>query len=693
VHLFALRNETVSLQVVVQADAAAIDGVTVDLASLACAGGGTIANTAGATDPTSFVGRPIERFVEHYFDVTRASGGSDPTASLGWRAGSGPPADEWTGAMPDALLPVEAAPTWEPYPMRVTAQSNAVVWVDVTVPKNQGAGTCTGEIVVSAGGGAQTLARIPVELDVVAATLPERALATMLFYDPSELSRRIGDAAAEEHLWKLLHRHRLSALHDATSAADVTAQLGALDGSLYTAAHGYEGPGEAVGDGILSIGTYGSLGAPSASKLTTVEAIADTLAAHSLFASTDVFVYAIDETCGSPYGAGWKSLLGGSTDPNAKNVLVGWTCSDDPSTQPVDVPMILAGHYDPALVAAARSAGKRPWIYNGTRPHTDAFLTDTAAVAPRANAWIAAAAGIERWFYWETTFWYDDNRGGHGPYDPFVTAETFHNSDGDYCEGDGVLLYPGKQVDMFPEHSAGMSGVFASVRLKNLRRGAEDAGYYALAHAAAPARAEQIAGALLGATLSQAHDGKPVGWPETGARWFEARAALLAEIPRDATAGPDAGAAGDGGGGGADAGVSSGAGAGAGAGPGAGAGADAGAGSGADASAGAGSDAGGAEAEAPLAAGSSGCGCDEAGAGPRGGALLAFAIALALGLTLRRARPRLAHAPAGTEQTSALRDAPPAPARRAPRRDATRPERLRADSPRAAACAPRGSSR
>jgi len=629
VHLFALRNETVAMQVVVQADASALSGVTIDLASLTGPGGATIANAPGATDPTSFVGRPIERFVEHYFDVTRDSGGSDPTASLGWASGSGPTAGEWTGWMPDALIPVEVAPSWDPYPMNVAASTNAVVWIDITVPKGQMPGTYTGSVVVSAG--STTLATLPVTLDVVAATLPdEPAVATMLFYDPSELSQAIGDPAAEAHLWKLLHRHRLSAMHDSTSAADVTRQLAALDGSLFTPANGYEGPGEGTGDGILSIGAYGALGAPSSSGLSTVESIADALAAHNVLSTTDTFVYAIDETCSSSYGSQWKQLLSGSTDPNAKSVLVGWTCSQNPAKQPVDVPIVMADSYDPQQAAAARAAGKRPWIYNGVRPETDAFLTDTAAVALRANGWIGAMAGIERWFYWETTFWFDDNHGGKGPYDPFVTPETFHNSSGDWCEGDGVLLYPGKQNGQFSVHSVGVSGVLASIRLKELRRGIEDAAYYQLAHAAAPAQAEAIAGALLGQTLSQASSGQAPTWTEDGKAWFDARKALVALIPLESVPGADAGA-GAGGGGGAGAGADAGAGAGSGAGSGAGAGAGAGSGAGADGGAAAG---GSSDAWPPPS--SSGCGCRVGDArevpGPLG---LEAAAALALAAALR----------------------------------------------------------
>ena len=46
-----------------------------------------------------------------------------------------------------------------------------------------------------------------------------------------------------------------------------------------------------------------------------------------------------------------------------------------------------------------------------------------------------------------------------------------------------MLVYPGRQIDGFAAHSVGMDGVIASIRLKNLRRGIQDAGYLQLARA------------------------------------------------------------------------------------------------------------------------------------------------------------------------------------------------------------------
>lgn len=541
IRLFAMKNETVSLQIVVAADATALSGVTVDLESLATATA-KIANAPGANDPTVYVGRPIERFVEHFFDITRASAGRNAKESLGWAAGSGPTAGKWTGKLPDALIPVEVAPSWSPYPMNVAPNANGIVWIDVTVDKTQPPGLYKGNVVVKAA--STMLATLPVELEVVDVTLADRPVKTMLFYDREELDRRIGAAssdAAEKQLYRLYHRHRLSPMHSALSVADVSRKIEVLDGTFYTAKNGYAGPGEGMGDGVLSLGTYGNFGDPDASTLAVVEGIADLLDGKRLFDQTDAFVYATDEDCQSPRGAKWKSLIAGSSNPRVKKVRVGWTCSEDPVSQPVDIAIQLAA-FDPTQAAKARALGKDVWTYNGHMPETGAFMTDTPAISLRVNGWISGMFAIGRWFYWETTFWYDGNRGGLGPYDPFATAETFHNSDGDYCAGDGVLVYPGKQVDMFTAHSIGMDGVIASIRLKNWRRGIQDAGYYQLAHAADAKRAEDIAKGLLPAVLSQSKGGQPPSWSEAGKPFFDARKALLALIAPGTNGGAGPGA-------------------------------------------------------------------------------------------------------------------------------------------------------
>ena len=185
--------------------------------------------------------------------------------------------------------------------------------------------------------------------------------------------------------------------------------------------------------------------------------------------------------------------------------------------------MMTAPDYVPERARAAKAAGKWVWAYNGQRPYAGAMMLDLPAIDLRANAWIAARYGIERWFYWESTYWHDDNRGGRGGwdgFDPFEVAETFHNADGDWANGDGILLYPGTQIARGMRDFE-MTTVFPSVRLKNLRRGVEDAAYVDAARAVDREAADEVVRRVVPSAL--AHAGRRASWPNRGAPWLDAR--------------------------------------------------------------------------------------------------------------------------------------------------------------------------
>lgn len=519
VRLFAMRNESVAMQVVVEADAEPLDGVTVDLGTL---DGPESAYITDVGETIDAVGRPIERFVEHFVDVRRASGGKTPGESLGWEEGSGPPSTAWVGMVPDALIPVEHAPKWAPYPMRVEPKTNGVVWIDLNVPRTQRAGTYRGEVRVQAG--KVPLAVLPLELEVADAMLPDRTVDAMVFYDHELLEKRVG-GRAEPQLWKLLHAHRIAAMHDAVEPQDIARQSAALDGSLFVRARGYMGPAPGLGDGVLSFGAYGALGDPSDPSTSQLQALADTASEMHLFGGTDVFLYAADERCSSARGNAWRKLIADSTDPAMRRVRVAWTCSQDPSAQPVDVAM-LNSTWDPAQVKEARAQGKQVWEYNGSLPRTGTFLLDADAISPRVNGWLQAIYGIPRWFYWDAAHWSDHH--DTEAVDPFEDPEGFHNDDGDWADGDGVLVYPGIQGSTFPEHSIGIHGVVPSIRLKNWRRGIEDAGYLQMARERDPGAAGRVARWLVPAAFGEAATGKPPAWSTRGKPYFDARRALLA---------------------------------------------------------------------------------------------------------------------------------------------------------------------
>ncbi len=576
VRLIALPGETVAFQVVVSAGEAPLVGVTVDLFSLRGPGQAVLSTlpapaAAQAQVPFGLPWRSIERFVTHDLEVRRRSGGKDRGESLGWAVGAMPADAGQLGWVPDPLIPVEVAPSWADYPMTVQNGENRVVWFDVTVPMNAPPGEYQGQVQVrgsalpgtarspapspdpsrhtsgasrpspasgappppaSPAFGPPLIATLPIELRVGPTPLPYPAARTLVYYSPDEILHRGGGPQAVAHYLQLMHRHGLSPAYRLNTPADVEAQKDALTGALFTPRHGYDGPGEGRGADLLVLGTYGTLGAPTPDRVAQVQAVLAALAALGPVSpmQRDVILYAVDEQCASPLGPRWLAALA-AAGTLLRTLRVAHTCSSDPAGQPVSLPIVHAASYDPAKVARARRLGKQVWIYNGALPQTGSFLLDGGALSLVANGWIQARYGIDRWFYWESTFWNDDNRGGQGPVDPFLQAETFHNQHGDHANGDGVLVYPGTQA-AFPAHSLGFAGVVPSIRLKQWRRGIGDAGYFQLARAIDPVRAETIAATLCPLALAEARVGQKPSWPTRGAPYQHARRQLFEIIAR-----------------------------------------------------------------------------------------------------------------------------------------------------------------
>jgi hypothetical protein len=516
VSLFAMRGETVAFQIVLEAGADPIDGAHATIGALYTKGGDRL---DAAIDP----------FVERFVEIRRPSGNDREPGSLAFTAAAAPPADRFTGFIADALVPLVHAGD-----VRVEPEQRGAIWIDLTVPPDARPGDYEAAILVRAG--SRELAARPLHVRVIDRALPYAAAKTMVYYDTANLAGRMGDARAERELRALLHAHHLSAVREITTPEAATMELEALRGEAFTPSRGYRGPGEGIGEGVLAIGAYGALGEPSEKGAATVAAIADVLRAGGVFASTQTFVYAIDEDCASPWGARWRALL--ARDERTRGVRAGVTCGVDPASQPADLVMMTASDLWPsrARVAEAAPLAKWGWAYNGRRPYAGPLMIDVPATDLRANAWIAARYGIERWFYWESTFWMDGNRGGQGGgvgFDPFAVAETFHNADGDHCNGDGSLVYPGMQrTPGSVDYRVGT--VFPSVRLKNLRRGIEDAGYIAIARTVDRARADAVVRRVIPRALAAA--GERPSWPERGSEWIDARRDLAAIAIAETTA-------------------------------------------------------------------------------------------------------------------------------------------------------------
>ena len=98
--------------------------------------------------------------------------------------------------------------------------------------------------------------RVPIELEILDFTLPdENSVRAMVYYEPSQPEQYHGrnlDAAYH----RFAHRQRVE-LVNAYDEAELRAHLGRFSGSDFTAASGYAGPGEGVGNEIVPASFYG----------------------------------------------------------------------------------------------------------------------------------------------------------------------------------------------------------------------------------------------------------------------------------------------------------------------------------------------------------------------------------------------------------------------------------------------------
>ena len=502
--LSTLREEHVAVQVLVDAGSVPLASITVDVEGQ---------------------GLRFSRFVQHYVAVERRSATGEARYSLGFTEAARPADADMLGRLPDALIPVDRAPAWAPYPLAISPSSSGALYLEAFVPPSAQPGLSRFVVRVRSDG--VELAALTLDVDVVDVALPYRATRAFTFYDRGTLEAFFDDPDdVERRLVQLLHGHHLETIRQITTPADAEAFSGALSGEWFTATAGYRGPGVGVPHSLLPIGAYGTLGPPDAARLPDIGAIA----ARAPATVRDVFVYAVDEQCDSPAAGAWRELL--RRGELHDRVKVGHTCHEPAAGQDADVVMVPAQAFDPEDAARARAAGKRVWIYNGQLPFASPVVLDVPLTALTVNGWVGALFELDRWFYWESIFWEDKNRGGQGPRDVFASAETFHNADGDTSLYDGLLVYPQRQR-RFPAHDMQRDGVLPSLRLKALRRGLEDAGLLALAAQVDAARAAEIGRSIVGAVLDEVGPRSPLSIETRPAALHRARGELRAMVRSD----------------------------------------------------------------------------------------------------------------------------------------------------------------
>jgi len=575
IRTFGAKNEVVSFDVVLEAATSKAAKVSVSLGDLTGPGGAVIRSAPRPTDKLfDWTTTEVELFYVRYLQIQGVSQQAYGTAAA-WQEATFPkrlqcpgmtqatPDSKPTGAgcpwtqrplankfVPDIAVPLELVPTFD-----IAASSNQSIWADVYIPETAPSGVYGAMLTVTENGAVTH--KIPVSLRVRNFALPDAPSArTMLFTSRGDLAPRYGSATdtALVNQRLLAHRHRISLIGDdanQTGTQPGADYLGVLDGSVFTAAHGYAGPGEGTGQDVYSIGTYGSLtGGSTQSQFTAAFNGWETwFEANS--PNTERFVYLCDEIdCqqGTPTLATqlqWWAAIGGpgsKLHTLATQPLVGAPASlgDPTSSWPFSEGTSASDQAAADAVVAAEPT-RRIFAYNGQRPGSGSCATEDDGVAMREQPWGQYKKKIDRWFWWEATY-YDDNQQGIGKVDLFTSADTFGSTTPDPtygttggANGNGVLLYPGTDV-LFPASSYGIAGPIASLRLKEWRRGIEDVDYLTLAAAKDPSAVSAIVNEMVPSVLweQQCHDPvndcsytyAPVSWSDNPDDWEAARLAL-----------------------------------------------------------------------------------------------------------------------------------------------------------------------
>ena len=535
IRLFGARNEVLGFALILEAASAAATNVSVALTDLNRGDCRLRAAPANLDGLFAWTNREVELFYLRYLQIKGLSQMAYETYDerhIPWRlrrpwTGEGEGEGYWTNRpdhdqfYPDIAVPIELVPQFD-----IAAGENQSLWADVYIPRSAPAGAYTGAVLVAQGGTTQA---VPVLLRVLDFALPdEPAARTMVYLGYRDLNVRYLDepwpndgttnatwsGEIRDRHFLLAHRHKIS-LIDANDGPEVWPDdaprpgwLPRLTGELFTPAHGYAGPGEGVPNDVFSVGTYGTWAWQDEGQ-TGMWAHADAWAGW--FASnapgTEAFLYLADESSDYPQLEQWASWMNANPGPGS-NLFSFATISlpDAAAHAPsLDIPAALitvgiSNDWETVAQGLATNPSRRLYLYNGVRPATGSFATEDDGVALRALAWAQHKKRVDRWFFWESTY-YNNFQAGLGETRVFQSAATFgDNSETNdvlgetgwnHSNGDGVLFYPGTDR-VYPEDSYGVAGPFASLRLKLWRRGIQDADYLAIAARMDPTGTAQI---------------------------------------------------------------------------------------------------------------------------------------------------------------------------------------------------------
>jgi Glycoside hydrolase 123, catalytic domain len=497
VRLRGLYNEVLAFQIIAVADSQGAKAVEITVGAPLHGESGM---AIGSSAPRLYgPGGTLEVFSQHYIHV------KTPTPPSWLYEGPEAAPEKMAGWIPDALIPYDAKPGTGGFPLDIppTAKSvsrrwnnievtervpyqNQGFWVDLHLPRDKDfpPGLYKGEIGVWEGG--RQVASIPYQVELLPVYLPEENHSTVWMFteDVEDYFPDLSSEQVERMIKFECHRHRIDAIggfpahRSAFDPAIMKDYRPYLDGSAFTPATGYRGPGEGTGEKLFPVGMYSSITNSAFANEALAREESDKWVSwfEANAPDVDYFWYIIDEPGEVQFPwikerAGWVH-----DNPGPGSRLPVFTTRRYLPELADAIDIWCASHsVDVEKLAELKKQGKQHWFYNGGRPAWGSTVLDMEAVDLRMIGWAKFIYGLDTWFYWHGTQWRHNFQFIKSRLHQrvFSYPVTFSSSGKDLANGEGVMFYPGR-MPFYPEEDRGLNRLLPSIRLNNIRRGQQD---------------------------------------------------------------------------------------------------------------------------------------------------------------------------------------------------------------------------
>jgi hypothetical protein len=418
---------------------------------------------------------------------------------------------------------------------------NQGFWIDLYMPRDKSFpdGIYRSEIRTWVNG--NIVSKIPVEIELIDAYMPDENHSNVWVYNSGMDALKVYYPELDnQEIRRLIkregHLHRLELVggfeaHQSVFDEEIMKDYKPfLDGTAFTPAFGYHGPGQGVGENLFPVGMYGGRVLGNTKEKMREESDKWVRWFQENAPGVTYFKYMIDEPGPAQYDfinkeAGWIKTNPG---PGSKLKLQVTTGYVEDLKDAIDIWDAYDG-VELERLDDLKSEGKDYWFYNGNRPRYGSVILEGTAVDLRVNGWIKYLFDINTWFVWQSTHWTHNSQGPKGRLMQRVFNEplTFINGGLNWGNGDGILFYPGRMPHQTSE-SRGLNRIIPSIRLKNIRRGQQD---YELLWLAEKKEGKEAIRAMARQLVVKAMDevdmDDKVYWPQDGDAYDEMRDRLL----------------------------------------------------------------------------------------------------------------------------------------------------------------------